>query len=76
MAHMHIENGRQWVASTTREFVDSNKSGKGAIDKAKTEKGVKAIADLVKNVPKYQKLYSKFSIRTFWDATTHAIPFG
>eukprot|EP01122_Echinamoeba_exundans_P001592 TRINITY_DN11611_c0_g1_i1.p1 TRINITY_DN11611_c0_g1~~TRINITY_DN11611_c0_g1_i1.p1 ORF type:complete len:766 (+),score=199.42 TRINITY_DN11611_c0_g1_i1:96-2393(+) len=62
MAHMHIENGRQWVASTTREFVDSNKGGKGAIDKAKTEKGVKAIADLVKNVPKYQKLYSKFSI--------------
>lgn len=61
MAHMHIENGRQWVASTTREFVESSK-GKDKIDKARSEKGVKAIAELVKNVPKYQKLYSKFSI--------------
>lgn len=61
MAAMHIENGRQWVASTTREFVESSKTST-KMDKAKGDKGVKAIAELVKAVPKYQKLYSKFSI--------------
>lgn len=63
MAHMHIENGRQWVASATKELVESSKTSKGALEAAKSSSGTKAIAELVKNVPKYQKLYSKLSIR-------------
>jgi hypothetical protein len=57
---MHIEHGRKWVAAAVKEFLEKSKSGREVSEKK--DKSTKALSELVRSVPKYQKLYAKFSL--------------
>jgi hypothetical protein len=59
--YQHIEYAKKFIAKTFQQFVDENKAGKFAKEK-NVKKDLSSLSDIVRAMPKYQKLYQKFSL--------------